>query len=271
MAALVSLLLPSSEIQSQSAVIPAKHLLAVPYISEVPDGLWVGSWKNACEEASVAMVDRYYAGENRPSKTWAKNYMSKLFVAERKIWGSDANTDVEMTLRVIEENSSFGGRVAENVTVQAIKAEIAAGRPVIVPINGFTLKNPNIPFLASGSGYHMFVLIGYDDATGEFIANDNGDLKEGAGIRYSYERIMESLHDYVFSTKRTDGPQSAIFTFPKLAKTVSSHRIYFLDGGTKRYVSHPAVFARQGWDWKWVNVVGGDFLAGFEDGEVIRP
>lgn len=245
--------------------------LNVPYISEVPDGKWVGSWKNACEEASIAMADRYYVGAKAPTVAWQKNYMNKLFVIERKLWKSDANTDAAMTTRLINENSSFSAYVKEKPTIEDIKNELAAGRPVIAPVDGFKLANKNIPFLAAGSGYHMFVIIGYDDDKRVFIVHDNGDLKEGVGILYSYERVMETLRDYSFVSNKTNGPSRAIFTHPKLAKTATSHRIYYLRDGVKQYVSHPAVFAKNKWDWSWVNVVSADFLAGFKDGKVIGP
>ena len=34
--------------------------LEVPYINESPDDIWTGPWKNACEEASVAMIEKFY-------------------------------------------------------------------------------------------------------------------------------------------------------------------------------------------------------------------
>jgi len=244
--------------------------LDVPYISEVPDGRWTGSWKNACEEASIAMVDRYYASVKKTTTAWQKAYMTKLFVIERKLWKSDANTDVDMTIKLINDNSSFSARAAENPTIDEIKKELDAGHPVIVPVDGFKLANKNIPFLAAGSGYHMFVLIGYDDNKQTFIAHDNGDLKDGVGILYGYDRVMETLHDYSFLRKKTDGPARAIFTFPKLAKTAASHRIYYLNGDTKQYVSQPAVFSEKGWSWGWVNTVSESWLANFKDGGVVK-
>jgi len=243
--------------------------LTVPYVSEVPDGKWVGSWKNACEEASITQLQAYYSGENLISIANAKAFMQGLFNIEHKLWGSDANTDTSRTLKLITDNSDFNGRVVLSPTVDMIKAELDAGRPVIVPLNGFTLGNKNIPFLATGSGYHMFVIIGYDPATGEFITNDTGDTINGPGHRYKYARLMNAIHDYDSADQKTDGPARAIFTYPKLAKTASSHRIYFLSGNTKQYVSHPLVFSQKGWSWSWVNVVSDSFLNGFKDGPVI--
>ncbi len=252
-----------------SAAAPVK--LAVPYVSEVPDGKWFGSWKNACEEASIFMLQAYYSGQRTVTIKSAKAFMQNLFYIERKLWGSDANSDVAQTVKLINENSDFNGRQVEAPTVGEIKAELAAGRPVIAPINGFTLANKNIPFLASGSGYHMFVIIGYDDATQEFITNDTGDTVAGPGHRYGYDLIMRTMRDYDRVSKKTNGPARAIFTYPKLAKTATSHRIYYLSGNAKQYVSHPKVFADRGWSWSWVNVVPEAYLRGFNDGSVFSP
>lgn len=258
-------------------VIPANFVFAastpfslkVPYVSEAPGNTWYGSWKNACEEASIAMAQYYYSGVARPTVKSSKAFMQALFVRERKLWGSDANTDAAQTLQLIRDYSAFNGRIAEAPTVESIKAELSANRPVIVPVNGFVLANPHIPFLPSGSGYHMFIIVGYDDAKSEFIVNDTGDNVDGTGHRYGYALMMKAIHDYAANRHKADGPARAIFTFPKLAKSAGSHRIYFLEGSTKRYVSRPEVFAKKGWSWSWVNTVGEDFLKGFSDGPVM--
>jgi hypothetical protein len=248
---------------------PETLRLKVPYVSEAPGNTWYGSWKNACEEASIAMAQYYYSGVARPTVKESKALMQVLFAHERKLWGTDANSDVAQTLQLIRDYSGFSGRIAEAPTVESIKAELSANRPVIVPVNGFTLNNPHIPFLPSGSGYHMFTIVGYDDAKSEFIANDNGDNTDGVGHRYGYELVMRAIHDYSANRRKADGPARAIFTFPKLAKSSGSHRIYFLEGDAKRYVSRPEVFTKKGWSWSWVNVVSEEFLNGFKTGSAL--
>ncbi|MFA5987658.1 MAG: hypothetical protein WC797_03350, partial [Candidatus Paceibacterota bacterium] len=39
---------------------PTKVNLEVPYINEAPDNDWTGPWKDACEEASITMIEKYY-------------------------------------------------------------------------------------------------------------------------------------------------------------------------------------------------------------------
>jgi len=115
------------------------------------------------------------------------------------------------------------------------------------------------------------VIIGYDESTGEFITNDTGDTVNGPGHHYKFAQLMNAIHDYDSADNKTDGPSRAIFTYPKLAKTAVSHRIYFLSGDTKQYVSGPSVFAIKSWNWAWVNVVASDWLVGFKNGATIKP
>lgn len=212
-----------SNISSKTADIPtttptkkgvdsARVILSVPYISEAPDGNWTGPWKNACEEASITMVDKFYLGEKVVSARTAKEFMQMLFDTEDKIYKSNANSDAARTAYLINNYSSFKGKIKEKPTIGDIKAELKAGRPVISFHRGFDLKNKNIPFLATGSSFHAMVIIGYDDDKRVFITNDDGDVLDGAGHEYSYNLFMNSLHDYNYTTNNSDGIPRAIFT-----------------------------------------------------------
>ena len=189
--------------------------LEVPYVNEAPEDIWTGSWKNACEEATIMMVDRYYQGKKNISVPEAKAYLQTLFDFQQKAYGSDANSDVQRTLEVIESQATFWARIVEEPTVEAIKKELADGRPIIAFHRGFDLQNKNIPFLATGSSYHTTVIKGYDDAKQQFITHDPGDSIAGANHVYAYDLFMNSLHDYRYETKLADGPSRVLFTFSK--------------------------------------------------------
>ncbi len=186
----------------------------VPYIAETPDGVWTGPWKNACEEASIAMVEFFYNGKASVTKDEAKTYMSNLFEIEDRLWGQNANSTALQTALLINDYTEFEATVVDNPTIEAIQEELRAGRPVITPLNGFELGNRNIPFLPTGSGYHMLVIIGYDDVTDVFIVQDDGDEETGEEHRYRYDTFMESLHDYNEAQKKTNGPARVLFTRP---------------------------------------------------------
>lgn len=194
----------------------SKIILKVPYVSEAPSGNFSGPWKNACEEASMTMVEKYYLGEKSVGIQEAEDFMAMLFDKEDVLYGSNKNTDAAQTAEIINGYSSYNAVVTADPAIEEIKKELEQNRPVISLHRGFDLQNENITFLATGSSYHMMVIIGYDDETREFVTNDPGDLKEGAGRRYGYDLFMASIHDYDYSGNKADGPARVIFTYPKL-------------------------------------------------------
>ena len=201
-------------ILSTNETSPASVNVDMTYISEAPDGNWSGSWKNGCEEAAIAMVEYYYAGLRNPSIEDTKAFMQTLFDAQQAQYGSDANSNSERNLWMIENYTNFNAHIVENPTVSMIKDEIRAGRPVIALHHGFDLGNKNIPFLATGSSYHATVVTGYDDIYQEWIVHDTGDTHTGDGHRYHYDTYMNSLHDYSYDTQLADGPAVVLFTSP---------------------------------------------------------
>jgi hypothetical protein len=188
--------------------------LAVPFTSEIPDGKWVAPWNNACEEASVVMVDRWYQKELILSKDQAKAAMQPLFDWQNKQYGSNVNSDAKRTTEFIQALTSFTATIVRNPTLQAIKDELRAGRPVISLHYGYDLQNPLHRWRQGGSYYHMMVIVGFDDEKQDFLVNDTA-LEEGLDYRYSYATIMDSLHDYDFATKKTDLAPTVLFTKKK--------------------------------------------------------
>jgi uncharacterized protein YvpB len=190
-------------------------MIDVPYVSEAPEDNWSGNWVNACEEATIAMVEKYYEGVKTVSVLEAKNYLQNLFDEEDKLYGHNKNTDASQILELIGLYSKFSARIKTNPTIDDLKNEILGGRPVISLHRGFDLKNPNIPFSPVKSSYHTLVVVGFDDTTEEFVTHDPGDDKDGPEHRYSYKDFMYSLHDYNKEADKTDGVPTAIFTSRK--------------------------------------------------------
>src|SRR3989338_4420022 len=114
----------------------AKELinLSVPYIPEAPDGLMVKPWNNSCEEASTVMLDEYYSGnrDKGDTKTKAKKSILYYINIENKLFGYNGNTNAAEMTKVINEYSKyFEARIKTNPTLEEIKNELNAGRPVI--------------------------------------------------------------------------------------------------------------------------------------------
>ena len=83
------------------------------------------------------------------------------------------------------------GRIITNATVNKIKAEIAAGRPVIAPTAGKILPNPN--FTDGGPNYHMLVIT--DDGTSDFITSDP-EIRNGKNFHYTYDTLFNAIRDW---------------------------------------------------------------------------
>jgi len=237
-----------------------KLQLSIPYIHESPDGSWTGPWKNGCEEASILMVEKFYMGQTYTNIKESMDFMMALFNIQDNIWGSNADADAYRTAKLINEHTRYNAVITDHPTIAQIKKELQQKRPVIALHYGKTLNNPNIPFLATGSYYHMTVIIGYDDTTQEFIVHDNGDTKTGSAHHYKYSVLMDSLHDFDFSTGRADGTPRVIFTYPKLVKLTSSPKVYFIQNHTKQWIINEQVFNAHGWDWEAINIVWPEWL-----------
>ncbi len=188
--------------------------LDVPFIPEVVNNNWTKPWNNACEEASVAMVEQFYRGTKPANRAEEEKRILELVAWENKKFGYNANTDAAETARLINEATSFTATIKRNPTLKEIKTEIAAGRPVISLHYGFGLNNPRLNFLPTGSSYHMMVLVGFDEQKREFIVNDNG-WEGGLDSRYPYATILDTLHDYSHATQKTSGEPTVLFTSSK--------------------------------------------------------
>src|SRR3989344_646690 len=120
--------------------------LPVPYVNEAPSGDWSGPWKNACEEASIAMVQFYYRGRTSVSIAEAEAFMIMLFEKQNAKYGNNVNSDATQFKYLIDNFTSFGAEIVRNPTIEQIKEELDDERQVISLHYGFDLHNPNIPF-----------------------------------------------------------------------------------------------------------------------------
>lgn len=180
--------------------------LAVPYVSQVPDGKWVAPWDEACEESSILMIDRFYAQEDSLVVPETKKPLQEMIDWEKVTFSNYEDTDAEQTVQLIEAKASFQARIERNPTLEEIKRELDAKHPVMAFVNMYQLyKETDL-----GDSFHVFVINGYDDATQEFIVQDPARSWK----RYSYERVLNALHDYNPLSKEGDGTPTVLFTSP---------------------------------------------------------
>jgi hypothetical protein len=244
--------------------------LPVPFIAEVTDGQWVAPWNNACEEAAITMVDQYYLGIKKISVQRSRDLLWPLFDIQDKLFGKNTDTDTEQTAKLANLKMAYKATVVDSPTLEQIKDEIRQARPVIVPVYGFGLNNPELRFRREGSSYHMLVLSGFDDAKSEFITQDSGTVN-GLDFRYKYDTIMSVLHDFNHKESKVNGPAKAIFTQQNLlAKAEDGSRVYYIYDGIKHHITNPDLFKQFGWTWNNVRSVNREWLNKIIDGESIK-
>jgi hypothetical protein len=193
------------------AIIPidlfAKQL-SIPFTSQAPKGNWHQPWQDDCEEATILMVDKYYANQSLTSETAIAglHHIRKL---KESLHGFSLDENAEKVTSVINNFLTWEARSVVSPTLESLKLEVDAGRPIIIPTYGKALGNPY--FRNGGPEYHTVVVSGYDDVKQEFITQEPG-TRHGVDFRYKYATIMNAMHDYVPSVGAKNGPRVAIFT-----------------------------------------------------------
>lgn len=176
-----------------SGELPLEANLAIPFTAQAPHGIWEEPYKEFCEEASALMAVSYLRHLTIPNPDFAAAEMNKIKDFEDTTFGYYKDTTVAETARIIEEHFGYDAvTIIDDPTVEQIQEAVASGKPVIIPAAGRLLGNPH--FTAPGPLYHMLVIKGYTK-NGYFIANDPG-TRFGADYLYSYETIMNAIHDW---------------------------------------------------------------------------
>lgn len=167
-------------------------LLEVPFASQAPFGVWDALHEDACEEAAVIIAHNYVKKLPLDNQIMEDGLQSMIAWEEAQGFGLSITMEkVQIVAREFLGNTNT--RLIDNPTIEDLKKELSAGNPIVVPAAGRDLGNPY--FSGLGPIYHMYTLIGYDDARKEFITNDPG-TKRGAKYRYSYDTVINTMHDW---------------------------------------------------------------------------
>jgi hypothetical protein len=189
--------------------LPPNKEIVVPFTSQAPQGNWQEPWQNACEEASIVMIQNFYKDEGlTPEK--ARQQILEVFTLKKTTASASKDESLERIVEIINSgNLNWQAHIVDNLSLTMIKDELTANHPIIAPVYAPTLGNPK--YMGSGSDYHVIVITGYDDTSSEFITNDPG-TKDGKNYRYTYEALMTSLHDYLTNKDYTAGAKRVLFT-----------------------------------------------------------
>lgn len=175
---------------SKSAVV-AEINLAVPFAPQAPFADWSLPYQEACEEASVIMVHRFFAGEPL-DPTIMRDEILKLVEWEKKTFGYYEDTTAAEIARILREYFGYAHvSVRYDFSIDDVKREVAQGHPVILPAAGRLLGNPY--FHQPGPVYHALVIRGY--TKDKIITNDPG-TKRGKEYLYDPAVLMNALHEW---------------------------------------------------------------------------
>jgi hypothetical protein len=170
----------------------AEANLAVPFLLQAPNQNWDMPYQEACEEASLLMVQNFLGGR---TTDFAPAEGDKLLL-NLISYETNAGDPPDVTLRRIGEiaQARYGLHpVLKTVSsMEPVKNAIANGYPVILPASGKALKNPN--FHNGGPPYHMLVAKGYL-SDGRILTNDPGTRK-GKNFVYEPTVLLGAIHDW---------------------------------------------------------------------------
>ena len=181
--------------------LPDKHLIKTTFVPQSPEQNWDQPWQDACEEAALLTVNYFYNNQNPDLNTIKNDILKMIDFENSQNFTHDMNIN-QMTL-VSQKYLGFDTKIIENPTIDNIKKYISQDIPVIVPANGKTLYLENKHFTNGGPYYHNLTILGYDDNKNQFIVHDVG-TKSGAYFKYSYQLLIESIHDFPSSKNKED-------------------------------------------------------------------
>lgn len=176
---------------AQSQNLPAEVKIPVPFTSQAPYKDWSAPYDEACEEASLAMVEFFLQGKTFTPDTASAEIKYLVALEERYDWPVDISTLQVARLASETYRRKYYHYTKSDVSVTNMKKLLAAGYPIIIPAAGRELNNPN--FQGSGPPYHMIVLTGYNQEN--FYAHDPG-TQFGEHYEYPQDRLYNAIHEW---------------------------------------------------------------------------
>ncbi|MEK7649048.1 MAG: C39 family peptidase [Patescibacteria group bacterium] len=167
----------------------------VPFTSQAPLGEWKDArLQNGCEEASVIMALTWVQNE-KLTRSAAQKEIIALSDFQKKKYGSFVDTSPHDTeVRLIRGYYTYSATQTKLIkTIGDLIHELARDAILLIQVDGRILKNPY--YTGQGPEHHMLVVVGYDQATKEFITNDPG-TKRGEHFRYPEKRFFKAINDY---------------------------------------------------------------------------
>ena len=185
-----------TSVQKKNNLISSEKTLDVQFIPQAPFHDWEEPWQNSCEEAAIFNSYYYLEGLQNISKEQIRDDIQAMIDWQVGYFGKHKDLNIEEIAVVIKKYLGYEYKIIEIISIDDIKKEISDGNPVVIPAAGRILENEH--FTQPAPVYHMLTVIGY--TKDKIITNDPG-TQFGEKMEYSYENIMESIHDWVEGAK----------------------------------------------------------------------
>lgn len=180
--------------EENSINIPSQINLKVPFFAQAPDWDWSLPWKEACEEASLALAFHFVNWDDITKEEF-KSDLTEMFDLQENIFWKYIDTSIAETAQLLEEYYDYDNyEVIEEPTVDDLKRELSQWNPIVAPFAWKKLWNSY--YTNWWPRYHMLVIVWYDDEQWVFITNDVWTSR-WMNFPYEYDVIMNSLHDLV--------------------------------------------------------------------------
>jgi hypothetical protein len=180
---------PVSPDSRASSSRPPAVTIRVPFATQAPFANWDMPYQEACEEASLTLVNAYLDGSAMTPAIMDKAILD--MVAWQESRGMPADIDAAGMVKTATEHLGKNATVRYDIAIEDIEAELAKGNPVILPLAGRDIGNPY--YSGEGPWYHVLVVTGYDGKN--FITNDVG-TKRGEGYKYHKDVLYDAIHDW---------------------------------------------------------------------------
>lgn len=204
---------PPARTSKTQAVVPPSPAgsmnLAVPFVSQAPFKNWDQPYQDACEEATIIMIERYLRGRPLTPAEMDQEILRMVAFQESR-YGFYRDSNAAETARLAEEYyPHLSARVVYDVTSDDIRAALVRGTPVLVLVDGRRLGNPF--YTAPGPERHTLVIKGVKGD--KFITHDPG-TRRGADFVYPISTVMNAMVDYDGGTPGTGKRTMILLTVP---------------------------------------------------------
>lgn len=172
---------------------PARIFLQVPYTTQAPLGNW-DKHQESCEAATLTMVLAYW---HRDKSAVIDPHVADASIAQIDAMKVQLDLTDQLLGQLASNNFGYGYRILPN-TVDTIREQLSAGRPLIAEVRTHGLGNSSYPgyrYHYEETGWsvpHFIVIIGYD-STGVWL-NDAG-ISRGRGYHISYAQLTHAIDD----------------------------------------------------------------------------